>query len=365
VRPATDSLRAALGLGLPDSTIDYGGGDLRLLFGDLHAHTTVSSRNRSSNESLSEAYQTRRDIRHLDFVALTDHGYNLTPYLWSHAAKMVRVNEDPGRFLPFLAQEWTSGIAAEAATHLARAYGHRNLIFADPYFPAWWNAFNGQTPAEVRAGLRSRQADFIEIPNQLADTEDSPVDWSFSDETSQPVAEIYQNLGSYEGLDAPLRARGSASVPGDYLQDAWQRGIVSGVVGSPGYGGGTATTGVWARQLTRDAIFEAIRSRHTFATTGTRLALDVRVNGRLMGEKAPAPSGPVEIRVRAHGPAAIARVEILRNNRVIHAEEPGGLSAEITYLDQQPLAGASHYYVRITQADNEMAWSSPVWLGAP
>jgi hypothetical protein len=32
-------------------------------------------------------------------------------------------------------------------------------------------------------------------------------------------------------------------------------------------------------------------------------------------------------------------------------------------VDTAPLAGKSYYYVRVVQKDEEMAWSSPVWLG--
>jgi len=30
-----------------------------------------------------------------------------------------------------------------------------------------------------------------------------------------------------------------------------------------------------------------------------------------------------------------------------------------------PQPVGTHYYVRVTQRDGEMAWSSPVWLGRP
>ena len=61
-------------------------------------------------------------------------------------------------------------------------------------------------------------------------------------------------------------------------------------------------------------------------------------------------------------PADIAKVEILRNNQVIHSAQPGGRSAELTYVDPDPPQGRLYYYVRVTQADNEIGWSSPVWL---
>lgn len=357
------SARIAFGEDLPTAEMEYQGESLQLSFGDLHAHSNISGDNRASGESVNEEYRSRRDIYGLDFAAVTDHGYDLTPYLWSYSAKMVRVSEDPGRFLPFLAQEWTSGTDDQGATRPSRPFGRRSVIFANTRVSKWWNAFDGQTPEQLWGQLEAAHTDFVTIPNRLADAEDEPVDWSFADEHAQPVAEIYQQRGSYEALDAPLRARGSAPVPGDYLQDAWQRGVVIGVVASPGYGGGAAKTGVWATELTRSGILDALRARRTFGSTGPRVTLDFRANGHLMGGKVPVRAETVEVRVRLICPGEIANVEILRNNQVIHTTKPGGRSVELTYLDRQPASGASHNYVRVTQSDGEMAWSSPIWFG--
>mgnify|MGYP000688790584 CR=1 FL=1 len=43
-----------------------------------------------------------RDIVHHDFACVTDHGYNINPYLWRYTAKLARVNDDPQKFLTFL-----------------------------------------------------------------------------------------------------------------------------------------------------------------------------------------------------------------------------------------------------------------------
>jgi hypothetical protein len=33
-----------------------------------------------------------------------------------------------------------------------------------------------------------------------------------------------------------------------------------------------------------------------------------------------------------------------------------------TWVDNQPKTGESYYYVRVIQANDQMAWSSPIWI---
>jgi hypothetical protein len=69
----------------------------------------------------------------------------------------------------------------------------------------------------------------------------------------------------------------------------------------------------------------------------------------------------VKIKVRC--PQDIDRIEVCRNNRFVYVNQPEKREADLTFLDNDPIAGYSYYYVRVTQKDGEMAWSSPVWLG--
>ncbi len=358
------TLRVERGEDDPTPTIEYQGKTLKLFFGDLHEHTDVSVCNRVGDQSIDESYQHMRDIAGLDFACATDHGYNINPYLWAYTAKLARLNEDRGRFLTFLAEEWTSSFEKYDEKHPFGYHGHRNLIFADPYFPRWWNARNGQTPADVWADLRRMNANFVQIPHQLADTGNVPTDWEYTDETAQPVAEIFQVRGSYEYKGAPREARSTTPESGYFLQDAWARGIVIGVIASPDHGGGMGKACVYAPELSREAILDAIRARHCFGTSAARIFLDVRVNGHLMGEKIPAANGkPVEVKIHVECPADIDRVELCRNNKFIYSNRPEGRTADLTFVDRDPLADPSYYYVRVIQKDEEIAWSSPVWLG--
>ena len=357
-------IRVQMGEETPTPSIDYNGRALKLFFGDLHEHTDVSICNRLGDQSINESYQHMRDIVRHDFACVTDHGYNINPYLWCYTAKQARIHEDPDRFLTFLGEEWTSTFEEYSEKHPYGFYGHRNLVFADPYFPRWWNSRNRQTPAEVWEDLRKLNADFIHIPHQLADTGNVPTDWDFADETAQPVAEIFQVRGSYEYKGTPREAKRSVPQPGYFLQDAWARGIVIGVIASPDHGGGYGKACVWAPELSRKAILDAIRARHCYGTTAAKMILDVRVAGHLMGEKlaAPAPE-TVEVQITARCPGEIDRIEVCRNNQFIYTKQLEGREATLTFRDTKPLDGRSYYYVRVIQKDEEIAWTSPVWFG--
>jgi hypothetical protein len=358
-------LRVQRGEDMPTPSIEYQGQTLNLYYGDLHQHSDVSVCNRLGDQSIEEDYQFSRDLNRLDFACSTDHGYNINQYLWAYTAKLARVNEDPGRFLTFLAEEWTSSFEDTSPEHPYGYYGHRNLILGDTYFPRWWNARNRQTPADVWEDLRKLNADFVHIPHQLADTGNVPTDWNFADEQAQPVAEIFQVRGSYEYKGTPREAARSTPRPGYFLQDAWARGIVIGVIASPDHGGGYGKACVFAPELTRTAILQGLRARHCFGTTGARIFLDVRVNDHLMGEKVtPLPDGPVTVRTVVRCPMKIDRVEVCCNNRFVYTQSPDSREADFTFVDMDPPEGRSYYYVRVIQEDEEIAWSSPVWFGA-
>jgi len=76
---------------------------------------------------------------------------------------------------------------------------------------------------------------------------------------------------------------------------------------------------VWAEDLNRESIWDAILKRRTYALTGDRIELAFSVNGHLMGDICPhAGSRTLAASVRAGG--AVDCIDVLYNNRVIHRE---------------------------------------------
>ena len=243
------------------------------------------------------------------------------------------------------------------------------MIFLDPYHKKFYDSFDGDiSPAELWKELEG--TDFICIPHQLADWKgkgggNPPTDWSYVDGRLQPVAEIFQARQSYEYLGCPRQSRDGAPFKGNYLQDAWAKGIIIGVIASPDHGGGSGKVGVWAKELTRASIFEAVRKRHTFGTSGAKMAIFFSAGGAMMGDKVKRPGGAIEFRVKARALRAVKEMVIFRNNEIVHRVELGGKEFDLKWTDKEPLdVKLAWYYARIHAEDNELAWSSPIWFCA-
>src|SRR5581483_3610215 len=217
------------------------------------------------------------------------------------------------------------------------------------------------------------------------------IDWSIRDDRFRRLVEIYSSHGQSEAY-APLHPLASDVVdftfagpydPPSYAQDGWLTVRGMGVISSsdnhasqPGVEG-FVLAAVWAPELTREAIFDALLQRQTYGTTGSRILLDFTANGVSMGGECTRPAGEaVEIAVGVAGSGPLRQIEIVRGDlergewRVMHrAWYAGGdapLDLTLRWVDEEPPARAL-YYLRVRQRDLvhgrvAMAWSSPVWV---
>src|SRR5207302_5013189 len=77
-----------------------------------------------------------------------------------------------------------------------------------------------------------------------------------------------------------------------------------------------------AERHDRAAILDAMKKRHCYGATDNIL-LDVRSGGHLMGDEFTA-SGPPKLEVVSIGTGPIARVDVLRDSKVVATFNPGG-----------------------------------------
>jgi len=219
------------------------------------------------------------------------------------------------------------------------------------------------------------------------------LNWDFFNPELERLVEIYSIWGSSErswekGNPYPLVTEWGEAL-GRHVQDGLARGYKFGFTGGTeahdGRAGNTrilngepinpelrrtkfypwgGLTAAYAKELTREGIWDALYNRRTYATTGARIILDFRVNGHIMGEESLVESSNTsrEIFARVIGTGFILRVDVVKNNMDVYTHMGSGSVESFHWYDREPLSGFTYYYLRVTQSDGEMAWSSPVWL---
>ena len=117
-----------------------------------------------------------------------------------------------------------------------------------------------------------------------------------------------------------------------------------------------------APELSREAIFDGLYHRRCYATTGTRTYLDFRLDGKLMGSEINAPRGAsLPYQIVTAGTDSIAKIEFIQTHRRGTLFRHDG--SQVVRLNGELTFDRSCWtYVRVTQTDRNMAWSSPVWV---
>ena len=339
---------------------------LRPYFGYLHTHSDISNDGR---ESANYCYREGLRNAGLDFCAITDHlRYDRPTWFWEYIQEVAnRYNRDH-QFVTFPGYEWSS-----------QDHGDRNVYFKQSGPQCEMNGIES-TPRELFDSLAGHDA--IVIPHATAyELRTSGTNWDYHDPKWERLVELYSCHGASEMIDGnpyPLRSRPMVPAVGpNTVQSALANGARLGFIAGgdnhrrplpydPSYfERPTGIAGVWAEELTRDAVWEALYQRRTFASTGARCALRFTVNGHWMGETVGIPVGEKSFRVTVTVTCEkrIKRIELVRNNRTTRILTPAANPHHLNMAWQELTAGSAEFlYVRVRLADNECAWSSPFWL---
>jgi hypothetical protein len=325
-------------------------------FGDIHTHTELSD----GVGTLDDAFSFGRDLIGLDFVSMADHSepdrqpgyYYRTDERWQLTIEATERFNEPGRFATLLGYEWGGPY-------------DRNVYFRTSSGPC----IHAHHPEVLREGSPQVELLWAALKDEQAFTVlhmtkfPGKLTWSHYDHDPQMerLIEVYSTWGSSEQC-------GRASVQ-EALRQGHRLGFICGTdnhVGRPGTGNrlyeGSGLAAVFAEELTREAVYDALYDRHYYGTTGARMLLDFRLNGNPMGSEITLDSDNERcLLVRVAGSAAIGWIQILRNNEIVFQAKGCDEYAELSWADQDTALDA-YYYVRAEQADGHRCWSSPIWV---
>ncbi|MCY3965688.1 MAG: DUF3604 domain-containing protein [Acidobacteria bacterium] len=272
--------------------------ELRIYWGDTHGHTGLAEGTGSARAFFEYA---NRDAR-LDFATLSEHDIWMDDREWLDLQELTREFTEEGRFIGILGYEWTA---------FRNRGGHHNVFFRDP----------GSRRVPVQEA--TRLPDLYRGLHELYDPDEVLViphahraaDWTRSDPELEKLVELYSVHGSFEWF------------ANRYLQSGFELGFVAasddhhakpglapGPVSSVSQPGGLAA--VVAPELSRDALFSALRNLSSYATSGQRILLEATVNGAAMGTRQENAERR-EIRVRVSGTSPIDAIDVVRNGEII------------------------------------------------
>ena len=341
---------------------------------------------------------------------------------WTTSQEAAR-DASSSAFIAFPAFEWQSHHSRPDD----RTLNHRVVLFRDHHPDRAHPLLPGDTPGlSPKCLIRFLRAagygpeDALVLPHmQVAG--DRNLDWELSwgpwsedlldvatVESYTPIAEIF-SARSYadtpEGrLPRAFLFEGDAVAPAPYaFRSGWRDWSAHvGVIGSSdnhtaapglddppdqeGWRNPTSEPGGLAVALVsqegRDGLWEAFRARRTYATTGHRGWLDLRVGGAPMGSAIAADTPSLEVTLEAHVGLELTQVEVWTARlgdpdwpwTAPYAVSPGGQSYTGAFTLPNPVdlgaaPGEWAYYLRVLARwgdepleEAEAMWSSPIWV---
>lgn len=339
-----------------------------IYFGQIHSHTNFSDGAGSCEEAFIHA---STQVANLDFLAVTDHSNSLD----GEADSDIAVNKDTSEDM-----EWTKGHA------LAQKYSRDDFTCLYGYEMTWSNGlghmntfctpgFQSRTQKEYTTystalsnyyAALNRVPDSISMFNHPGTTFGDFQDFAYYSEANDALINLIE-VGNGEG------AIGSAGYFPSYeyytraLDKGWHVAPTNNQDNHKGLWGdaNTARTVVLADANNEECIYDAMRNRRIYATEDNNLNIYYTLNGNVMGtalEKEDVDDTVnITVDISDESGEAIGDVQVIVNGGLVLAEKQVAASSETVTFNVESVY--SYYYIKVIEADGDIAVTAPVWVG--
>lgn len=324
---------------------------LRRYWADLHGQSGETI----GMGTAKDYFHYARDKAFVDMVGHQGNDFQITDGFWKELNALTAKFDQPGKFVCLPGYEWSGNTGMG---------GDRNIFYRREGRPIRRSSHilvEGATSTEA-IYTADKLFEFLagEDCRVIAHVGGRYADIKYAhDARIERTVEVHSTWGTFEWL----------------LHDAFDKGFRVGVVchsddhkGRPGATmPGASTFGAigglscyFMPELTRDALFEALRRRHHYGTTGTRLFLDLRgtfardvvgfsedpqiepaeqitVREAMMGDIIRPDGVPMKLSVEAIGTAPLERIDVLHGKEVVQSARPfaaGDLGRRVRVLWQ-------------------------------
>jgi hypothetical protein len=301
---------------------------LKIYFADLHSHTGYSD----GHFLPFVAHDYARRTAKLDIFVLTDHLEYVDDTEWLDMREAAWDASEDGKFVSIPGLEWTKKI------------GHMNIY--DPKTRRWPIDLPGFYKAAAEAGVTCK----FNHPG----TGEKVFNGMTYSEIGDKAVQLME-VRREEEETAYIRA----------LKLGWHIAPDgSDDTHSPNWGIRYAWSGILMPGLSKRNVLDALKNRRCYSTLDRNCKLRFSVNDANMGQIIPDPAGNVKVIVAVNDPDEgdlISKIELFEDGIVVQTDEPKSNSRRWrTTFNPKP--GNHFYFVKITQKDENMLWSAPVWV---
>lgn len=320
-------------------------------FGLLHAHTNISD----GQSSVEDTFAYAAGMEGLNFFAVTDHSNSF------QNASAGQIHQDGSA----VSEDWARGKAAAksmSGSGFLGLFGYemswppgKNLghigTFATPGWQSWKQA--------EFASLKQYYQTLGTVPGSIGQFNHPDEFFGNCEEFAHYCAayDHHMNLleiGSEDGLQAfPAYTQA--------LDLGWHVAPTASLASRDSHWTGTTRTVLLAPELTEEALYTAMRQRRAYATDDSDLEIYFTLNGAPMGSVLPILEDlEVSAFLSDSTDGAIGLVEVIaEGSKAVASQLVDTPWAELQFSVP---AGHPYYYLRITQADGDIAVTAPVWL---
>jgi hypothetical protein len=347
----------------------------RIYFGDMHTHTLDCD----GTNDIHEHYDYAPRVAGLDFGSVSCHAeYFGCATAWKRYLKETARANRPGEFVTFPGYEWAQQghtnayFLSEKDAVLIWGEKRMKAIGNPPDAPAFRvGAANEKEYMKILRELKQPSFTIAHVHTAYTKDIDDSVHW---------LDEIY-SCHRHNRTKRENRLRGN-------LARGLRLGVVAGsdmhrltmghLCKEPGkrwpQGGWEncqyQTAGLqatYASELTRIGLHKGMKDRCTYGTSGARIVLLFRCGDSAMGSqlKMKASEKP-GFEIEVGGTSTLSEIALCRYDGTTWSEP---FRKPVSEADRwtgkwrdDAFAGTGIYYVRVTQADGEQAWSSPIWV---
>lgn len=358
---------------------------IKAFFGQLHAHTAQYS---DGSGTLADGLSYLKNLpssENVDFVAFTDHSNYFDT---QSAANPADAMNDKTLMTAQSLEKWNTYVS-DMATFNEENAGSK---LAFPGYEMTWSGGPGHINTFNSVGLVSRNNSTLN--NKTADA-GMKAYYDTLIKNSDPLANLSQfnHPGSTFGTFSDF-AYWSASC--DNKMVAVEVGNGEGAIGSGGYfpsfteytkaldkgwhvaptnnqdnhkgkwgNANNARTVIISDDLSTTGLLNGLKNMSVYATEDKNLNISYTINDLMMGSIiSEVPNTPLQVMVTVDDPDSndvISKVEIITNSGRVAASKTFETNAVEWNFELPSVQG--YYYVRVTQADKNIAVTAPVWVG--